>query len=99
MSAVTELVDIGQMIARTPGIKGGRPCIAGTGVTVKRIAGWHHMGMSPEEIAAQYGHITLAQVHVALAYYYANREEIEADLAEEALEYQRLSSTQATSPA
>ena len=48
--------------------------------------------MAPEEIAAQYGHLTLAQVHAALAYYYANRQEIEADLSNEAAEYQRLSS-------
>lgn len=92
MSAIAEPVDIGQMISRTAGIKGGRPCIAGTGVTIKRIAGWHQMGMTPEEIAAQYGHLTMAQVHAALAYYYANRQETEADLANEAAEYQRLSS-------
>lgn len=48
-----------------------------------RIAGWYKQGMSPEEIAPQYGHISLAQVHAALAYYHANPEEIEADLAAE----------------
>ena len=83
-------VDIGQLVTRSPEIRGGRPCIAGTGVAVKRIAGWHRRGMEPEEIAAQYGHLTLAQVHAALAYYYANREEIEADLETEAAEYDRL---------
>jgi hypothetical protein len=41
------------------------------------------MGLTPEEIATQYGHISLAQVHAALAYYHANPDEIEADLAEE----------------
>jgi hypothetical protein len=46
--------------------------------------------MGPEEIAAQYGHVTLAQVHAALAFYYANRQEIDADLADEAAEYDRL---------
>ncbi|MGA2740754.1 MAG: DUF433 domain-containing protein [Bryobacteraceae bacterium] len=56
---------------------------AGTGVSVMRVAGWYKMGMSPEEIATQYGHLNLAQVHAALAYYHANPEEIEADLAEE----------------
>ena len=31
----------------------------------------------------QFGHLTLAQVYAALAYYHANRDEIDADLAEE----------------
>ena len=83
-------VAIGDLIARSAGVKGGRPCVAGTGVTVKRIAGWHQMGMEPEAIAQQYGHLTLAQVHAALAYYYANREEMDADLAAETAEYERL---------
>jgi uncharacterized protein (DUF433 family) len=41
------------------------------------------MGMTPDEIALEYPHLSLAQVHGALAYYHANRNEIEADLAEE----------------
>jgi uncharacterized protein (DUF433 family) len=85
------LVEIGSLITRSPDIKGGSPRVAGTGVTVKRIAGWHSLGMTPEEIASDYGHLTLAQVHAALAYYYANRAEIDSDLAEEAAEYSRLS--------
>jgi len=83
-------VEIGSLITRSPDIKGGSPRVAGTGVTVKRIAGWHSLGMTPKEIASEYGHLTLAQVHAALAYYYANRAEIDADLAEEATEYGRL---------
>ena len=39
--------------------------------------------MAPEEIALEYPHLTLAQVHAALTYYHVNREEIETDLAEE----------------
>jgi len=39
--------------------------------------------MTQEEIALEYPHLTLAQVHAALAYYHANREEIEADIAQE----------------
>lgn len=76
-------VEIGSLIDRDPKIRGGRPKIAGTGVTVMRIAGWYKMGQTPEEIAEGYGHLNLAQVHAALAYYHANAEEIEADLAEE----------------
>ena len=76
-------VEIGSLIDRDPAIRGGRPKITGTGVTVMRVAAWYKMGLTPEEIAAQYGHLNLAQVHAALAYYHANSEEIEADLAEE----------------
>ena len=83
-------VDIGGMISRSPELRGGRPCITGTGVTVARIAGWHRMGMEPEQIAAEYGHLTLAQVHAALAYYHTNRDEIDADLADEAAQYDLL---------
>ena len=76
-------VEIGTLLDRDPAIRAGRPKIAGTGVTVMRVAGWHKMGLTPEEIAAQYGHLSLAQVHAALAYYHANPKEIEADLANE----------------
>ncbi len=82
--------DIGTLIAQTPGICGGRPRIAGTGVSIRRIVGWYKMGLSPEEIADQYGHLNLAQVHAALAYYHANRNQIEAELTEEEAEYDRL---------
>ncbi|MCI0366580.1 MAG: DUF433 domain-containing protein, partial [Phycisphaerales bacterium] len=57
--------------------------IAGTGVSVRRIVGWYKMGMSPEEIADQYGHISLAQVHAALTYYHANQDEMERELTAE----------------
>jgi len=76
-------IDIGTLIVRSPEIRGGRPCIAGTGITVSRIVGWYKLGLSPEEIASQIPHLTLAQVYAALTYYHANREEIEQDLAEE----------------
>jgi uncharacterized protein (DUF433 family) len=73
-------IDISQLISRDPNLRGGRPCIAGTGVSVMRVAGWYKQGLSPEEIADQYGHLSLAQVHAAIAYYHANFEEIERDL-------------------
>ncbi len=77
---MSQSVDIGSLIDRDPRIRGGRPKIAGTGVTVLRIAGWHNQGFIPEEIAAKFGHISLAQVHAALAYYYSNKEEINVDV-------------------
>lgn len=84
--------DIGTLITQTAGVCGGRPRIAGTGVSIRRVAGWYKMGRSPEEIADQYGHLNLAQVHAALTYYFANRDEIDSELADEDAEYDRLAS-------
>jgi len=87
------LTDIGTFITQLPGVCGGRPCVAGTGVSVLRIAGWYKMGLSPEEIADQYGHLTWAQVYAALTYYHANRDVIDAEIAEEEGEYERLAAS------
>ncbi len=87
MAPVTE---IGSLISRRPDIAGGRPCVAGTGVSIRRIAQWHNMGLNPEEIARKFGHLSLAQVHAALAYYHANQSEIDADLEAEALHTEAL---------
>jgi uncharacterized protein (DUF433 family) len=38
------------------------------------------MGLIPEEIAHKFGHLSLAQVHAALAYYHANQSEIDSDI-------------------
>ena len=87
MATVTE---IGSLISRRPDIRGGRPCITGTGVSVRRIAQWHNMGLIPEELVRKFGHLSLAQVHAALAYYHANQAEIHADLEAEAQETEAL---------
>jgi uncharacterized protein (DUF433 family) len=87
MATVT---DSGTLITQTPGICSGRPRIAGTGVSILRIADWYKMGMTPEEIAGAYPHLNLAQVHAALAYYHANRDEIDAEMAAEEAEANRL---------
>ena len=84
----TTPTDIGSLIDRSPGICGGRPRIAGTGVSVARVVGWYKLGWSPEEIADRVG-LTLAQAHAALAYYHANQQVMEAELAAEGAEYER----------
>ena len=91
MATVT---DIGTLIVETSGVARGRPEIAGTGVSVGQVARSYKMGRSPEEIADQCGHMNLAQVHAALAYYYANQGAIDAELTEEEAEYDRLASAQ-----
>jgi len=84
------VVEIGDLVTRSPGICGGRPRIRGTGVSVHRIVGWYKLGLGAEEIARKIGHLTFRDVYAALAYYHANAEEIERLLAEEAQDYERL---------
>ena len=83
-------VRIETLLARTPDICGGRPRIGGTRVTVQQVVVMYKAGFTPEEIADQYPHLTLAQVYAALAYYHANREEIESAMAAEAAEAESL---------
>jgi uncharacterized protein (DUF433 family) len=83
MNASIRRVDVGSLIARTPGIKGGTPHIAGTAVTVRTVARWYKLGLSPEEIAGEIPHLNLAQIYTAIAYYHANQAQMEAEMATE----------------
>jgi len=47
---MTTAVDIGTLIVRTPGTCGGRPRIAGTRITVEKIAIDFNAGMTPQQI-------------------------------------------------
>jgi uncharacterized protein (DUF433 family) len=84
-------INIGTLIAAIPGVLGGRPRVDGTRISVQRIAAWYKMGLNAEEIVERMEHLTLAQVYAALTYYHANTEEIEAYLASEKTDYERLS--------
>lgn len=69
-----------QRIAIVPGIRGGKPHIAGRRITVQDIVIWYEqLGMSADEIAADYD-LSLADIHTALAYYFVNREEIDRSI-------------------
>ena len=67
-------------ITKTPGVCGGKPCIAGRRIRVQDVYIWYElMGMSDNEIASQYN-LTLAQIHAALTYAFENLDEIKADI-------------------
>jgi uncharacterized protein (DUF433 family) len=67
-------------ISKTPGICGGKACIAGHRIRVLDIATLYEgAGLSPKEIAERFPSITLADVHAAIAYYLDHRDEIEAE--------------------
>lgn len=72
--------EINSLLTFNPQIRHGRPCIAGTGITVHRVALLHNLGHSPEDIVRKYEHLTIAGVHAALAYYYVNRQEVDAEI-------------------
>jgi len=60
--------------------QGPRPVVAGTDIKVAQIASEHeHLGMAPDEIVEAHSHLTLADVHAALAYYYYYLDAIRAD--------------------
>lgn len=68
-------------ISKTPGVCGGKACIAGTRIRVMDVMIWHEMsGMTPAQIVEQYPTANLAGVHAAIAYYLDHRDEIEGDI-------------------
>jgi uncharacterized protein (DUF433 family) len=69
-------------VALNNAICGGSPVIAGTRFPVRSVVFYVlRLGLAPEELVDRFPHLTLAQVHDALAYYYDNRQEVEADIA------------------
>src|SRR5271169_3206283 len=71
-------------IVKTPGVCSGQPRIAGTRIKVKHIYTWiERMGMTPTQVVAEYPHLTMAQVHAALAYYWSHKGEIHQDIENE----------------
>lgn len=64
-------------------VRGGKPRIAGTRITVADIASMYlQMGQSLDLIAGKY-HLPLASVYAAMAYYYDRRDEIEQSIRED----------------
>ena len=55
-------------------------------------------GSSPEEIHCQYPHLSLAQIHAALAYYYDHQAELDAEIQRRWQEVNTLAAQEAESP-
>ena len=89
---------IDTLLGRSPDVCGGRIRIDGTRVTVHQIVTCYQRGLTAEEIVEQYPHVNLAQVYAALAYYHANRDEIDRALDAESSEYARLADESKSKP-
>lgn len=72
--------DIGTLLVVDPGYRQGRPCLRGTGITVHNVAGYYQQGISAEEMAANNPDLSPALFHAAVAYYLANKAEIDAEI-------------------
>lgn len=59
-----------------------RPVVFGTDIKVSQIAREVvHVGMAVEEVVSAHPHLTLADVHAALAYFYDHQDAIRQDWA------------------
>jgi uncharacterized protein (DUF433 family) len=73
---MTQTVHAIDYIVSNPEIRGGRPCIRGTGLRVSDVAAqsiFH--GQTPDDISVGFG-VSLAAVYAALAYYYDHQDDI-----------------------
>lgn len=60
---------------------GGSPVIRGTRFPVRSVVEYVlRSGMTPEELVAEWNHLTLAQVHGALSYYYDHKAEVDRSI-------------------
>ena len=71
------------LITRNPEIRGGRPCIIGTGLRVTDIVvAMRYHKRTPDQIAEGF-QVSLAQVYAALAYYNMHKDDIDADIVQQ----------------
>jgi uncharacterized protein (DUF433 family) len=81
MSVAT--IDLNGLLEAREGFRQGRPVLRGTGITVQTIVAAHLRGETPEEILEGFPHASLAAIHAALAYYYAHKDEMDAEYEED----------------
>jgi uncharacterized protein (DUF433 family) len=68
-------------VTRTPGVLGGKPCVAGHRISVAQIAMYvEEQALSADEIVHMHPSLSLAEVHGAVAFYYDNKDEIDASI-------------------
>jgi uncharacterized protein (DUF433 family) len=75
-------------IMKVEGIGGGQAIIEGTRIAVWHIVGYYYkVGMSVEDILAEWDYLKPAQVFSALAYYHDNKQEIDTIREENSYEH------------
>ena len=75
-----ETIESINLITRKPNVRGGRPCIIGTGLKVSDIVmAMRYHDRSPQQISEGY-QVSLSEVYAALSYYHAHKQEIDDDI-------------------
>ena len=85
---------IDSLLTATADVCGGRIRIDGTRITVHRVATLYRQGQTAEDIGQTYPHLSLGAIYAALAYYHANRAEVDAELSDLDADFDRLQTTQ-----
>ena len=57
-----------QIITIEPGKRGGQPCVRGMRITVGDVLGWLAVGMSHEEITADFPELTEEDIRACLGF-------------------------------
>ena len=77
----------------------GKAWIEGTNTKVIEVAAeWIAHRISPEEMHLWHPHLSLAQIHAAMAYYYDHQAEIDAEIERSYEEYKQLRAEAQPSP-
>ena len=63
-------------IVSDPGKRGGKPYIAGKGITVQHIAALHNLGWTVQDLTEEF-ELTAGQVYAALSYYADHKHEMD----------------------
>lgn len=68
------------LITKNSAVRGGKPCVAGTGVRVTDLVIAHLFHeRSPEQLTSDY-ELSFSQVYASLAYYYQHKDELDEDI-------------------
>ena len=68
-------------IVSDPGKRGGKPYIAGKGITVQHIAALHNLGWTVPDLTEEF-ELTAGQVYAALSYYADHQDEMDQAIRE-----------------
>ena len=77
-------------IEKTANIRGGKACLVGTRIAVSDIVIWHfRQGESLDEIGVTYD-LPLAAVYAALCYYFDHKQEVDDEIENGRIAYEKL---------